>query len=105
MHTIRTLLFEAGMRVCKNAADVSPGISSASRMADPANRPQMDVGVLCPCNAATAAREPCFNAGWPLDGLAERLASSQWCGVTQRKLWGRKILLSNDESVGPAGNV
>jgi hypothetical protein len=42
---IYTLLFEVGMWVCKNAADVSPGVSSASRMADPVNRPQ----VVCGC--------------------------------------------------------
>jgi len=52
---ICTLLLEAGMRVCKNATDVSPGVSSASRKADPVNRAQVvvAVGVPCRCDAAT----------------------------------------------------
>jgi hypothetical protein len=86
---ICTLLFEAGMRVCKNAADVSPGVSSASRMADPVNCAQVVVvvGVPCRCDAATS-RGPCLSVG--SDGWARCVLSPKWRGVKQGKLWGRR---------------
>jgi len=62
---------------------------------DPANRPQMAVGVLCRCDSATG-EGPCFLAA--SDGLTEMVASSRWRAVKQLGGFvGKIVYLSNLE--------